>query len=88
MARLSKYHNEHTDKSKIFAENLFKELSLFTVEEVDGLQLKFGISDVDLANFLHLNRSVISLWKNGKRDITDYNKLTMYLFFKILKESS
>ena len=87
MARISKYQNEKTDGSKIFAENLFRELSAFTADEVDKLQTEFGISDVDLANSLHLNRSVISLWKNGKRDITDYNKLTMYLFFKLLKET-
>jgi predicted transcriptional regulator len=87
MARISKYQNEKTDRSKIFAENLYRELSAFTADKVDKLQAEFGISDVDLANFLHLNRSVISLWKNGKRDITDYNKLTMYLFFKLLKET-
>jgi predicted transcriptional regulator len=87
MARISKYRNEKTEGSKIFAENLFKELNNFTAEEVEKLQMEFGISDVDLAKFLRLNRSVISVWKNGIRDITDYNKLTMYLFFKILKES-
>ena len=86
MARLSKYQNEKTEKSKILAEALFKEVDNLTKEEVEKLQIEYGISEVDLGNFLHLNRSVISLWKNAKRDITDYNKLTMFLFFKHIKE--
>jgi DNA-binding transcriptional regulator YiaG len=86
MARPSKYHNEQTNNSKIFAEELYEQAENLTTDEVEKLQSVYGISDVDLSSFLHLNRSVISLWKNGKRDITDYNKLTMYLFFKHIKE--
>jgi DNA-binding transcriptional regulator YiaG len=86
MARLSKYHNEKTNKTKILAEELYTQVENLTTEEVEQLQSEYGISDVDLGSYLHLNRSVISLWKNGKRDITDYNKLTLYLFFKYIKE--
>jgi DNA-binding transcriptional regulator YiaG len=86
MARPSKYHNEKTNKSKNLAEELYKQVENLTTEEVERLQSEYGVSDVDLGSYLHLNRSIISLWKNGKRDITDYNKLTMYLFFKYIKE--
>lgn len=88
MSRPSKYHNEKTEDSKLFAERLFEGLDNFSVEYAEQMQIEYGVSDIDLANFLRLNRSVISSWKNGKRDITDYNKLTMYLFFKFLNARS
>jgi DNA-binding transcriptional regulator YiaG len=86
MPRVSKYNNDKTDTSKQFLDNLLDNLKTFTFEDVEKMQIEYGISDAELSDYLFLNRATISLWKTGKRDLTDYNKLTIFLVFKLLKD--
>lgn len=86
MARKSKYENTLTDKSINLASDINKKATCLTIDEIEALQTKYGVSDAHLADFLEIQRSIISYWKNGKRELPKYYIFNIYFLFRYLEE--
>jgi DNA-binding transcriptional regulator YiaG len=86
MARISKYENTRTEKSITLATQLNRIATQISIEEIENLQMKYGISDGQLADFLEIQRSIISLWKSGKRGLPKYYLINIFLLFKYLDD--
>ena len=86
MARISKYENALTDKSINLASDMNKKAINLTIDEIEALQMKYGMSDAHLADFLEIQRAIISYWKSGKRELPKYYIFNIYFLFKYLEE--
>jgi DNA-binding transcriptional regulator YiaG len=88
MARISKYINEYSETSETLAKEFYKEALDLTLEQLEALQTKYGISNVVLCDTLKISMTVLSKWKHGERDLADYYKINIYSFFKFLEEKT
>jgi DNA-binding transcriptional regulator YiaG len=86
MARISKYLSAYTEKSEALAKEFSKSGVSINLEEVEALQMKYGISNVLLSDTLKISLGVLSKWKNGERDLPEYYKINIHCFFKYLEE--
>lgn len=87
MAMISKYTNENSDWSNQIGEEFTEKALLMTLEEVEQKQEKYGVSNIDLEKHLKISVSVLSRWKNKKKEIPEYYKISIYAFFKYLEEN-
>lgn len=87
MAMISKYKNENTDWSNEKGEEFTINALSMTLDEVEQNQKKYGISNIDLENHLKISVSVLSRWKNKKKEIPEYYKISIYAFFKYLESN-
>ncbi len=86
MARISKYINDYTEKSEEIAKEFSGSAISLSLEDLEALQTKFGISNVLLGETLKISLGVLSKWKTGERDLPDYYKINIYCFFKYLAD--
>jgi DNA-binding transcriptional regulator YiaG len=86
MARISKYENEWTELSKQYGEKFREDALKLTLEDIEALQMKYGISDAELSNILEINRMVVSHWKTRKRELPKYYLFNIYAFFQYLEK--
>jgi DNA-binding transcriptional regulator YiaG len=85
MARISKYKNQITEKSEMLSKKFEKEAQILTLDMIEALQIKYGISNVLLCDTLRISIAVLSRWKNGERELPDYYKVNIYCYFKYLE---
>ena len=85
MARISKYKNQFTEKSEILSKKFEKEAQTLTLDMIEELQLKYGISNVLLCDTLKISTTVLSKWKNGVTELPNYYKVNVYCYFKYLE---
>ena len=85
MARISKYKNQITEKSETLSKRFEKEAQTITLDMIEALQIKYGISNVLLCDTLRISIAVLSRWKNGERELPDYYKVNIYCYFKYLE---
>jgi DNA-binding transcriptional regulator YiaG len=85
MARISKYKNQFSEKSELLSKKFEKEAQILTLDMIEELQFKYGISNVLLCNTLKISTTVLSKWKTGERDLPDYYKVNIYCYFKYLE---
>jgi hypothetical protein len=88
MARPSKYTNQNTPLSTTAIQTIVEAANLLTINEVENLQIKHGISDGLLADIMGLNKSQISRIKKGDSPLAQSGKIALYLFFKTLNSPS
>jgi DNA-binding transcriptional regulator YiaG len=85
MARISKYKNQFSEKSEMLSRKFEKEAQTLTLDMIEELQIKYGISNVLLCGTLKISIAVLSRWKNGERELPDYYKVNIYCYFKYLE---
>jgi DNA-binding transcriptional regulator YiaG len=85
MARISKYKNQFSEKSELLSKKFEKEAQILTLDMIEELQFKYGISNVLLCNTLKISTTVLSKWKTGERELPDYYKVNIYCYFKYLE---
>jgi DNA-binding transcriptional regulator YiaG len=85
MARISKYKNQFSETSELLSKKFEKEAQILTLDMIEELQFKYGISNVLLCNTLKISTTVLSKWKTGERDLPDYYKVNIYCYFKYLE---
>jgi hypothetical protein len=88
MARISKYVNQYTENSLLISETFRKEALNITLEKVEELQFRYGISNVLLCESLKISLSVLSKWKNEGTMLPDYYKISIYSYFKHIEAKS
>jgi DNA-binding transcriptional regulator YiaG len=86
MARISKFENTFSETSKEYGEDFKKEALKLTLEDIESLQVKYGISDAEMSKILEINRMVISHWKTQKRELPKYYLFNIYSFFQYLEK--
>jgi hypothetical protein len=83
MARISKYKNEQTIASVTLLEITHSEALKMTLEEIEVKQMRYGLSDAQLSDFLNIDKAVMSTFKkNGK--MPKYYIKSIYFLFKYL----
>jgi DNA-binding transcriptional regulator YiaG len=87
MARISKYKNQFSEKSELLSKKFEKEAQTLTLDMIEELQFKYGISNVFLCDTLKISTTVLSKWKTGERDLPDYYKVNIYCYFKYLADN-
>jgi DNA-binding transcriptional regulator YiaG len=85
MARISKYKNQFSEKSEMLSKKFEKEAQTMTLDMIEELQNKYGISNVLLCDTLKISTTVLSKWKTGERELPDYYKVNIYCYFKYLE---
>jgi hypothetical protein len=84
MARISKYKNAQTDVSVRLLEITHIEALEMTLGEIEVKQMRYGISDAQLSDFLNIDKAVMSTFKkNGK--LPKYYIKSIYFLFKYLE---
>jgi DNA-binding transcriptional regulator YiaG len=87
MARISKYKNQFSEKSELLSKKFEQEAQTLTLDMIEELQFKYGISNVLLCETLKISTTVLSKWKTGERDLPDYYKVNIYCYFKYLGDN-
>jgi DNA-binding transcriptional regulator YiaG len=87
MARMSKFQNELTEISKSLSETFKKEAVQMTLEEINTLQAKFGLSNAELSKIIEIEEASVSRWKNGKYELPAYYKIAICALFKYLEDN-
>jgi hypothetical protein len=84
--RKGRFFCPHDLHSVFFTKGDSKSAVSINLEEVEALQMKYGISNVLLSNTLKISLGVLSKWKNGERELPECYKINIYCFFKYLEE--
>ena len=85
MAGVSIYENENSKKSIKLGKQFKDEVFSLSLEEVENLQMRFGVSNVELSQTLGISMATISRWKTGKTELAKYYKVNIYCYFKYLE---
>lgn len=86
MARTNKYQNQKTATSdKIIAELSAVEL---TMADIENFQTTYGVSDIQLAKAIGVNRSMMSNWKSEAREMPPYIKIALFLAIKHIAQDN
>jgi hypothetical protein len=88
MARPSKYSNQNTPLSTTTIQTIVEAANSLTINDVEAMQVKHGISDQLLADIMGLNKSQVSRIKKGDSPLAQSGKIALYLFFKTLNSPS
>jgi hypothetical protein len=84
MARISKYKNAQTVATVTLLEITHDEALQMTLEEIESKQMRYGLSDAQLSDFLNIDKAVMSTFKkNGK--MPKYYIKSIYFLFKYLE---
>jgi hypothetical protein len=84
MARISKYKNAQTVATVTLLEITHDEALQMTLEEIESKQMRYGLSDAQLSDFLNIDKAVMSIFKkNGK--MPKYYLKSIYFLFKYLE---